>query len=143
MTSTNDYFVVEQGQKKGPLDLSVLETMRRDGSLSETTLMWRDGMADWQPAQTVVPGIFSGAAGAGIPPTTARNAAGPVVIADPEPTTLKLAHPKWRFLGGVIDSCILYLPITVVTSWTFGIVPLIVLCLYETLTMSSDWQGTV
>src|SRR2546423_7161729 len=92
----NGYYIVERGQKKGPFTLSGLETMRRDGTLTQPTLVWLDGMADWEPAGKVVPQIFFHAV------------ADSEVTALPKKITLTLAHPKWRFLGGVIDACILY-----------------------------------
>jgi hypothetical protein len=53
--SQNGYYVVEQGQKKGPLELLALQSIRQQGTLSESTLIWTDGMADWQPARKVLP----------------------------------------------------------------------------------------
>jgi uncharacterized RDD family membrane protein YckC len=126
MNSTNDYFVVEQGQRKGPLDLSALETMRRDGRLSETTLIWKDGMTDWQPAKTVVPAVFS---------------AGTVGYS--------IASPEQRILAGVIDFCVVQVLIFVLAVVTAGFGLLIEFgypaanALYAAVMMSTVWQGTV
>ena len=123
------YYVVERGQKKGPLALSDLDAMRRDGTLAETTLLWIDGMENWEPANKVVPQVFFHA----VPAPTAT------VHPEPKKITLTLAHPKWRFLGGVIDICILTLPSIFLTP----IGGLIVALLYDSITMASQWQGTV
>ena len=88
--TSNSYYLVERGQKRGPLAISVLETMRQEGTVSETTLIWTEGMADWEPAKKVVPQIFFHmVTGADMP--------------EPERATIKIARPKWRFLGGLID----------------------------------------
>ena len=129
-SSQNGYYVVEQGQKKGPLQLSVLQSMRQQGTLSESTLVWTDGMADWQPARTVLPGIFA-------QPIVA--APGPTEPQAGERANLTIAHPKWRFLAGVIDVCILSVPSIFLTPVGGYILSLI----YEAITMASDWQGTV
>jgi uncharacterized RDD family membrane protein YckC len=131
------YYVVERGQKKGPLTRSALETMRQDGALTQSTLLWIDGMADWEPASKVVPQIFFHAV------------THPVAHPRPQKMTLTLAHPKWRFLGGLIDVCVLYLPMQIVLVPAFlaagiGFVgELVVPILYEALLMASSWQGTV
>jgi uncharacterized RDD family membrane protein YckC len=140
-TSTNpdsgSYYVVEHGQKKGPLPFSALETMRRGGTLTETTLLWVDGMAEWEPATKVIPQLFFHAV------------TDPVAHPGPQKVTLTLAHPKWRFLGGLIDVCVLYLPMQIVLVPAFlaggiGFVgELVVPILYEALLMASPWQGTV
>jgi GYF domain 2 len=39
---SGSYYLVEHGQKKGPLPLSALETMHREGALAET-MAWRNG----------------------------------------------------------------------------------------------------
>jgi uncharacterized RDD family membrane protein YckC len=148
-TSTNPdpsagYYVVERGQKKGPLTLSGLETMRQDGALTQSTLLWIDGMADWEPASKVVPQMFFHAVtNSSIPGT--------------EQVTLKIARPKWRFLAGLIDLCVLLIPTQIVIfilalptagaglvaelgvpfflPWINGI--------YSAVTISTSWQGTV
>jgi uncharacterized RDD family membrane protein YckC len=134
------YYVVERGQKKGPLTIAGLETMRQAGALTQSTLLWIDGMADWEPASKVVPQIFFHAV----------SDPAEVTRSEPQKVTLKLAHPKWRFLGGVIDACILYLPMQIVLiplgvfTWGVGFAAeLVVPCLYEALLMASGWQGTV
>ena len=123
MNSTNDYFVVEEGERKGPLNLSVLETMHRDGSLSETTLMWRDGMADWQPARKVLPEIFSGGT-----------------------VTYSIAEPGQRVLAGVIDICIVQALILLIVIFTGGLFEFgfpLANAIYGGVMMSSLWQATV
>src|SRR5438552_11587147 len=128
--SQNGYYVVEQGQKKGPLELSVLQSMRQQGALSESTLVWTDGMADWQPARTVLPGIFAQAIIAVQRPAEPQTG---------DRANFTIAHPKWRFLAGVIDVCILFVPSAVLTP----VVGYIVALIYVAATMASDWQGTV
>jgi uncharacterized RDD family membrane protein YckC len=137
------YYVVERGQKKGPLTLSALETMRQDGALTQSTLLWIDGMADWEPASKVVPQIFFHAVQG--PAEATRS--------ELQKVTLKLAHPKWRILGGLIDACVVFLPTQIILiplgvfTAGFGfagelIVP-VLFCVYEALLMASNWQGTM
>lgn len=132
---SDSYFIVEQGQKKGPIDVSGLESMRRQGSFFEDTPVWKDGMADWEPALTVIPQVFA----ASLAPVSETSALEPG-----QEVTLTLAHPKWRFLAGVIDlvilTCIMFLiALTVVGAAADFFIPL----LYTTLFLSSEWQGTI
>lgn len=45
------YYVVENGQAVGPLPASEIEARVRDGRLSERSLVWRQGMNDWEEAR--------------------------------------------------------------------------------------------
>jgi membrane protease subunit (stomatin/prohibitin family) len=47
------YFVGIGGQQQGPFDAAALAARIRDGSLTRTTLVWRQGMANWVAAETV------------------------------------------------------------------------------------------
>ncbi len=71
------------GQREGPLQLSQLKQRIAAGQLTGETLVWKDGMPDWVPAQTV-PELFKGgpapAAGA---PAAAPSAAAPSFSASP------------------------------------------------------------
>ncbi len=46
MSETNSYYVADGDQRKGPFSLVELRPL----GLSPQTLVWRQGMADWQPA---------------------------------------------------------------------------------------------
>ncbi|HEX4590275.1 MAG TPA: SPFH domain-containing protein [Gemmataceae bacterium] len=47
------YFVGVGGKQSGPFDLNMLGDRVRDGSLTRQTLVWKPGMAAWQPADAV------------------------------------------------------------------------------------------
>ena len=51
--SGTQYFLVENGQQAGPFDQNVLMQKAASGQLTANTLVWANGMADWQPAGTV------------------------------------------------------------------------------------------
>jgi uncharacterized RDD family membrane protein YckC len=117
------YYIVEAGQKKGPLQLSDLQVMRRQGTLAEDTLVWRDGMADWQLANTVLPEIFS---------------AGTV--------RYSIASPEQRILAGVIDICIVQALILLIVIFTGGLFEFgfpLANAIYGGVMMSTLWQATV
>jgi uncharacterized RDD family membrane protein YckC len=123
----NGYYIVEQGQKKGPLNVSTLETMRTAGTLSDTTLVWRDGMTDWQPARAVLPTLFS------------------------EDTIVSyvVAGPGQRMLSGIIDIFVVQLLIILLALVTAGFGLLVELgyplanALYAGVMVSNTWRGTV
>ena len=48
------YYLV-QGQRQGPVEDSDLETLVRQGIVRDDTLVWREGLADWQPFGAVKP----------------------------------------------------------------------------------------
>ena len=47
---TVSYHVVINGQAAGPFDLSMLTQMAANGQLTADSLVWKPGMAQWQPA---------------------------------------------------------------------------------------------
>ncbi|TAL02202.1 MAG: RDD family protein [Verrucomicrobia bacterium] len=68
-----NWYYVENGQQAGPVDDSQLSALAQAGRLSGDTLVWRDGLASWQPFSAVCPpelaGVIAGAAPAtNLPP---------------------------------------------------------------------------
>lgn len=43
------YYADTENRRQGPVDTAALARMRRDGWIQWSTLVWRDGMAQWQP----------------------------------------------------------------------------------------------
>ncbi len=64
------YFVGIGGSPQGPLDMGALAARVRDGSLTRSTLVWKQGMANWVAAETVpeLQGLFA-AVPPPLPPT--------------------------------------------------------------------------
>src|SRR5436190_16368525 len=55
-----NWYYANAGQQTGPLDEAQLEALRSSGQINDETLVWREGMANWQPyreaRQTGAPG---------------------------------------------------------------------------------------
>jgi membrane protease subunit (stomatin/prohibitin family) len=47
------YFVAVDGKQAGPYDMATLTTQARSGSLTRSTLVWKQGMAGWVAAESV------------------------------------------------------------------------------------------
>jgi hypothetical protein len=62
------WYVGRNGRQEGPVTEEQLQAMVRDGSLQREDLVWRDGMANWQPAGTVPELNFSTAPAYVTPP---------------------------------------------------------------------------
>jgi hypothetical protein len=58
------------GQQQGPVDDAQFEALIAAGTLGPDTLIWREGMANWQPLRNVRPGSEAAGAplGMGVPP---------------------------------------------------------------------------
>ena len=52
-TSGSKYFLGIGGQRVGPLDMSGLRAEIQAGRLSRSTLVWKEGMSGWTPAEKV------------------------------------------------------------------------------------------
>jgi uncharacterized RDD family membrane protein YckC len=51
----NWHYVDGNGQQAGPVDDAGLDALIATGTVRPDTLVWREGMANWQPASTVKP----------------------------------------------------------------------------------------
>jgi membrane protease subunit (stomatin/prohibitin family) len=60
------FFVAIEGRQQGPYDAATIAAKARDGSLTRGTLVWRQGMANWLPAEQVAE--LAGAFGTVPPP---------------------------------------------------------------------------
>lgn len=50
-----NWFYVDGGQQSGPVADEQLEALRQSGKITDDTLIWREGMADWQPYRQAKP----------------------------------------------------------------------------------------
>ena len=68
--STPRYYLGVEGRQAGPFDLNGLRQEMRAGNLTRSTLVWRDGMSSWEPAEKV-PEVASLFPAGGPPPLPA------------------------------------------------------------------------
>lgn len=47
------FFIAVNGQQQGPFDMAALQQMAQQGSFTKQTLVWKQGMANWTPAEQV------------------------------------------------------------------------------------------
>ncbi len=77
-----NWYYVDGGQQAGPVDDGQLAGLVRDGKVQPDTLVWREGLADWQPYQEAkLPGL-----------RLASNAAAPAATAAPMGTEAACAE---------------------------------------------------
>ncbi len=60
-----NWYYVEAGQQMGPVDDAALAALVAGGRINAETLVWREGMANWQPYRELLPGGATAAAGGG------------------------------------------------------------------------------
>src|SRR6266487_6299240 len=48
-----NWYYVDAGQQAGPVDEAQLEELLRTGKIQDDTLVWREGMVNWQPYSQV------------------------------------------------------------------------------------------
>ncbi|HYG35210.1 MAG TPA: RDD family protein, partial [Clostridia bacterium] len=52
------WYYVENGQQAGPVEDSQLQELVRLGRVQSDTLVWREGMTNWQPCREAMPASF-------------------------------------------------------------------------------------
>ena len=74
--SDRQYFLANDYDQIGPIDLETVKTMARDGAIDPSTLVWFHGMADWAPlSSTDLNSMLEAAAAVPpAPPTRSRMA---------------------------------------------------------------------
>jgi membrane protease subunit (stomatin/prohibitin family) len=69
LPASASYFIAIDGKQTGPYDMTILANHARNGLLTRSTLVWKQGMAGWVAAETVpeLQGLF-GAVPPPVPP---------------------------------------------------------------------------
>jgi uncharacterized RDD family membrane protein YckC len=78
MTITMNWFYVQNGAQAGPVDDAQLDELARAGTVSADSLVWREGMANWEPYRTARGGTAAAAPPAFPSLATPEAAARPV-----------------------------------------------------------------
>jgi uncharacterized RDD family membrane protein YckC len=55
-----NYFYAANGQSNGPLTIEQIDDLVKTGNITPDTLVWKEGMPDWQPYSTVRAGAQGG-----------------------------------------------------------------------------------
>lgn len=76
------YFVDRSQNRQGPVDVSVLVEAVRQGQLDDSTLVWRDGLAEWSPLGQFRAELGLGEAGHSPPPPPAAVGATPPLASE-------------------------------------------------------------
>ncbi len=57
-----NWYYVDAGQQAGPVDDAQLADLARRGKIQAETLVWREGMSNWQPCREANPAVLASAA---------------------------------------------------------------------------------
>jgi hypothetical protein len=110
------YHVGRNGQQTGPFSIEQLKTMAANGELQPTDLVWKEGMAGWEPASTL-PGVFGAA-----PSPSAATAIEMPQAANPVPLAQATVLPPAPGPGGPKPN-----PLAL-TGMILGIVSILLVC---------------
>lgn len=73
------WYYTENEQQRGPVTETDLAALHRDGKINSYTLVWREGMANWQPLGEANPGLVGMPSQPNVPPPAATPGIGEVV----------------------------------------------------------------
>ena len=93
-----NWYYVENGAQVGPISDSELDALRRSDRIRYDTLIWREGMPEWQPYHEVKP-IGSSEAAPGATPSGREHLDSPSAVSAGLPPIGAVALPE----GGRID----------------------------------------
>jgi uncharacterized RDD family membrane protein YckC len=150
------WYYVESDTHVGPVTKEFLESSIVNGSLSENTLVWREGLSTWIKAGACpFLQLTSKQPPSGSPPAFPQH--GERNSATPSPpatdTNVKYAGLHWRLLAGIIDTVVMFLPAFLSASiaeaifgpseamgWIFVI---LVWWIYYAVLHASRWQASL
>jgi hypothetical protein len=105
------WFFASQGQQQGPYPEAQLHQFIASGRVMAETLVWTEGMADWQKAGEI-PGLMAGSFG----PRAVAQSGAPAFSGDAT-GSLSIDLPLWAFLGRILLLMIGYL-FVIPAPWT-------------------------
>ncbi len=59
MPTQTTYFVAVDGKAQGPHDMATIKTMVQNNTISRDTLVWTEGMGEWEKASAKIGNLFS------------------------------------------------------------------------------------
>jgi uncharacterized RDD family membrane protein YckC len=111
-----NWFYAENGQQRGPISDSDLVALAENGTLKGDSLLWREGMPDWQPVNRVRPDLVtaSGApliGGVAVPEQNkdllVQQMREGVIGELTAPGSMRFVGFWWRLLSWIIDYIIM------------------------------------
>ena len=110
------WFVASGGKQQGPYSESAFRDLIGSGAVTFDTLVWTEGMAEWQKAGAV-PGLFSGGSRPpAYPNAGVSQARGSFAVGGPLSIDFGILEFVWRSLVFVIG-CVLIIPLPWVLVW--------------------------
>ncbi|MEM8961145.1 MAG: DUF4339 domain-containing protein, partial [Acidobacteriota bacterium] len=86
------WFYAEGRERKGPVERAVLDELASTGRIEPDTLVWTQGMNQWQQASVAIPDmVFMPKTVPAEPPAAGPPPAGPPPAAPPPPTPVQVA----------------------------------------------------
>jgi hypothetical protein len=76
------WYYAENNEQKGPVEQTEFEQLARQGRITSETLVWREGMAEWQPYAKVAPSGFGTPLGMAAQPDIKCSSCGKVFPTD-------------------------------------------------------------
>ena len=87
------WFYASEGQQRGPYPEAQLRDFIARGAVTADTLVWTEGMANWQRAGEI-PGLLSGVSG---PPAMPHAGGAPMHTGEPDSGSLSIEFGIWDF----------------------------------------------
>lgn len=140
----DNWYYAQNNQQLGPVPLATLQAMARSGQLNGEDLVWREGMANWTPANQV-PGVFGGGA-----PAQAGGWQGPAMggpayapAGQAGPPLGYRGQPQRYAEGSVPNYLVQSILATIFCCWPIGIVAIIYAAQVNSKLASGDYDGAV
>lgn len=136
-----DWYYSEQGQQKGPVSESELQSLVSNGTVQPSDLIWREGMTDWLPVGQV-PEI-SGSAPAAAPPAAPVSPAAPAAPINPyaSPAAGGAAPQHRGPTPDIPNNLVWAILATVFCCVPFGIVAIVYASKVDNLVRLGDFAG--
>ena len=131
------YYVAADGQRHGPMPATQLRGLVESGVIGSQTLVWRDGLAEWQPLAVMAAEL--GVAGPAAPPP-------PSQLPVPDPYTAPQARagtPRAPVVQPVPTHLVWAILSTLFCCWPLGVVAIVYACKVDRRRADGDLPGAL
>ncbi len=128
-----NWYYAHNGQQQGPVSEAEIVKLFQAGTISPTSLVWKDGLPDWQPLSTALPSALTGGAAAPLAqiggvdvPAERKDVFVQQMregVAAALPGTLEFAGFWIRFVAKFIDGLVMMVPGLLIQGAAAALVP--------------------
>ena len=133
------WYYSKSGSQLGPIEQEELRAKIANGEVQPSDLVWREGLADWQPSSRVAELQLSGI----VPPPVGASPAGPAVPTPYAPPLSQAPSPYPQAIAPIPTYLWQSIVVTLLCCLPFGVVAIVYAAKVDSLRNAGDIHGAM